>query len=122
RIEVTLHDGALLLLHEIVMPGRLARGERLQFRRYENRIIVRDAAGLLLHDTALIEPARNDLDAVGVLEGYSCWGSAYLLGDLAGRGIEAQAFCAAHQGIFARGDALGALSPLYRNGISARMV
>ncbi len=122
HIEVRLHPGALLLLQEIVMPGRLARGERLQFRRYVNRIVVRDDAGLLLHDAAQIEPARGGLDEAGVLEGYSCWGSAYLLGDLAARGIDAAAFCAEQRGLFEAEGTLGGISPLYRNGVSVRML
>src|SRR3954449_6247843 len=117
HIEVTLHPGALLLLHEIIMPGRFARGEHLQFRRYTNRIVVRDETGLLLHDAANIEPSHMNLDSTGVLEGYRCWGSAYILGDLSARGIDAAAFCEAHASLFERPDALGSISPLYRNGI-----
>jgi urease accessory protein len=123
HIDVRLRPGALLLLQEIVMPGRLARGERLQFRRYVSRVTVRDDAGLLLHDASSIEPERVGLlDAPGILEGYSCWGSAYLLGDLAGRGIDAAAFCAEHRALFEPEGALGAASPLYRNGLSVRML
>lgn len=122
HIEVTLHPGALLFLHDIIMPGRLARGERLQFRHYANRIIVRDEDGLLLHDAARIEPEQTDLDAVGILEGYNCWGSAYLLGDLKAWGIDEATFCAAHQPLFKREESLGALSPLYRDGVAVRMV
>ncbi len=122
QIEVRLHPGALLFLHEIVMPGRLARGERLQFRRYANRIVTRDDAGLLLYDAAQIEPARSDLDAPGVLEGGSCWGSVYLLGDLGAWGIDAANFCEANQRLLERPDALGALSPLRRGGFGGRMV
>jgi urease accessory protein len=121
-IEVTLHPGALLLLHEIIMPGRLARGERFEFRRYVNRIVVRDENGLLLHDVAMIEPSHTDLDALGILEGYRCWGSAYLLGDLSAYNIEAVAFSEAHASLFEQPDALGSISPLYRNGIGVRMV
>ncbi len=122
RIDITLHTGALLILHEVVMPGRLARGERLQFRRYANRLSVRDEVGLLLYDSAEIEPARLDLEAIGRLEGFPCWGSFYLLGDLAGRQIDAAAFCAEHQPVFSGEAALGGLSPLYRNGVSARLL
>jgi urease accessory protein len=122
HIEVKLRPGALLLLHEVIMPGRFARGEHLQFRRYINRIVVRDDNGLLLHDAATIEPSQMKLDAIGVLEGYRCWGSAYLLGDLQGRGIDAGAFCEAHARLFERPDALGSISPLYRSGIGVRMV
>ena len=121
QIEVTLHPGALLLHHEVIMPGRFARGEHLQFRRYVNRIVVRDADGLLLHDAATVEPAQTNLETIGRLEGYRCWGSAYLLGDLQGRSIDAAAFCEAHAGLFERPDSLGSISPLYRNGIGVRM-
>jgi urease accessory protein len=120
RIEVRLRPGALLIMHEVVMGGRLARGECLQFRRYANRLIVRDDAGLLLYDSAVIEPAREDLTAIGRLEGHPCWGSAYVIGDLGARGIDEAAFCAAHQPLFE--GKLGGLSPLHRNGISARML
>ena len=122
QIEVRLHGDALLILHEIVLPGRIARGERLQFRRYANRVIVRDDHGLLLHDAATITPAEQDLDSVGVLEGYTAWGSVYLLGDLAARGIDATAFCAAQQDLFNLTEEIGAISALYRNGISARVI
>lgn len=121
-IDITLHTGALAILHDVVMPGRLARGERLQFRRYASRLSVRDEAGLLVYDSAEIEPARLDLDALGRLEGVPCWGSFYGLGDLDGRGIDAAAFCAKHQDMFSGDAALGGLSPLYRNGISARLL
>lgn len=122
QIEVTLQPGALLFLHDLVMPGRLARGERMQFRRYASRLVVRDAQGLVLHDAAALEPGRDRLDAVGVLEGYDCWGSAYLLGDLAKYGIDATTFCQMHQPLFTREGALGALSPLHRNGIGVRLL
>lgn len=122
QIEITLHRGALVFFQDIVMPGRVAMGERLLFRRYLNRLIVRDERGLLLHDASLVEPLKHSVDAVGILEGYTCWGSAYVLGDFAAWGIDAGAFCAEHQPLFEREGLLGALSPLYRDGIGARMV
>lgn len=122
HIDVTLHPGALLFLHDVVLPGRVARGEHLAFRRFANRLVVRDADGLIVYDAADLDPTRADLTATGRLEGYACWGSAYLIGDLAAYGIDAAAFCAAHRGLMTREDALGELSPLYRNGLSARMV
>lgn len=126
NIDITLHPGALLFLHEIVMPGRLARGERLQFRRYTNRLVVRDSAGLLLYDASSIQPANANIapsyDEIGILDDYPCWGSAYVLGDLAAWGIDPDAFCQAHQPALEQSDAIGALTPLYRNGVAVRMV
>jgi len=121
-IEITLHPGALALVYEIIMPGRLARGEHLRFSRYVNRLTVRDEAGLLLYDAADIEPARDNLNAIGRLENYACWGSAYLVGDLAAWNMNAAAFCEAHRDLLEREDAIGGLSPLYRNGLCARML
>jgi len=122
RLDVTLHPGALALLYEIVMPGRLARGESLQFRRYASRTVVRDEAGLVLFESAELVPATDELAAIGRLEGYPCWGSAYLVGDLAAWGIDADAFCAARLAGLQRPDAIGAVSRLHRNGLVARVV
>jgi urease accessory protein len=121
-IEMTLHPGALALIYEIVMPGRLARGEHLRFRRYANRITVRDDTGLLLYDAAQIEPARDNLNTIGRLEDYACWGSAYLLGDLSAWKINATAFCESHHDILEREGAIGGMSALYRDGLCARML
>ena len=122
HVEVTLHPGALALIYEIVMPGRLARGECVQFRRYANRIVVRDPAGLLLYDASDIEPSRGDLMAIGNLEGYPCWASAYLVGDLQAWNIDAMTFCESHRSLLECEGAIGGLSPLFRNGICIRMV
>jgi urease accessory protein UreH len=83
---------------------------------------VRDSNGLLLHDIADIQPGKTDLKAVGRLEGYSCWGSVYLVGDLAKWNITPLAFCEAHQSVMNCEGAIGSISPLYRNGLHARML
>lgn len=123
EMHITLHPGALLLLQEIVMPGRLARGEVLMFKRYKNRVIVRDPGGLLLYDSVDYAPQEGDVSRPGMLDGYPCWGSWYLLGDLAAWGADAAAFCAAHhEMVEGVSDAVGGLSPLFRGGLSARVV
>lgn len=45
KTEVTIHPTAGLSLGEIVLPGRLARGERYQFRHYRSRLRVRSPEG-----------------------------------------------------------------------------
>jgi urease accessory protein len=122
QIDLRLQPGAMAMVYEIVMPGRVARGEHLHFRRYSIRVIVRDSNGLLLHDTADIQPGKTDLRSVGRLEGYSCWGSIYLVGDLAKWNITPLSFCEAHQGIMDCEDTIGSLSPLFRNGLCGRML
>ncbi|MBC8171823.1 MAG: urease accessory protein UreD [Anaerolineae bacterium] len=120
--EVTLAPGALLILHEIIMPGRFAHGEYLQFRNYQNRLIVRDAAGLILYDAARIEPAQQNLERIGWLEGYRCWGSLYVLGDLERWHLNAAQFCRDYGERLTTVHSIGALSPLHRNGFTARML
>jgi urease accessory protein len=120
-ISVTLGTGALLLLQEMVMPGRLARGEVLQFRRYANRISVRDCNGLILYDSADYSPEEGDLTQPGLLDNRPCWGSWYVLGDLARFGIDADSFCQSHP-LRWDDEAFGSLSALHRSGIGARMV
>lgn len=120
--EFTLQPGALALICEVIMPGRLARDEFLAFRRFVSRNIVRDADGLILHESARLGPAASALTAVGRLEGYACWGSAYLVGDLAARGIEAATFAETHKTIFERDGVLTAASPLHRNGIGVKVL
>jgi urease accessory protein len=119
--QITLAPGALLMLHEIVMPGRLARGEVLAFRRFRSRLTVRDQAGLLLVDAVDYAPDPGDAARPGLLDGGPCWGSWYLLGDLAGRGVDATAFCTAHQAALeATPGAVAGISPLWRGGVTAR--
>jgi urease accessory protein len=118
---VTLHPGALLILQEIVMPGRLARGEVLEFRRYANRLTVRDDQGLLVYDNLRYEPQAGDLTRLGLFDGYPCWGSWYAVGDL--RGLNAAAFCEAYQSMLPDNDqSLAGISTLHRSGIGARVV
>ncbi len=122
-ITITLQPGAVLILHDIVMPGRLARGEVMRFRRYANRLTVRDAAGLLLYEPVNFEPLPGDEHRLGLLDGFACWGSWYLLGDLVRIGVSAEAFCSEQQAHWTDlTDAAGCLSPLHRNGIGARLI
>ncbi len=122
HLSVRLHPGAVALLFEIVMPGRTAHGEHLRFRRYSNRVVVHDAAGLLLFDNADIQPVHSDLTTVGKLEGYTCWGSAYLVGDLKKHNVNTAAFCETHRHVLEREGAIGSITPLYRDGLCARML
>ena len=51
--DITLHAEAGLSLGEIILPGRLARGEAYQFRQYFSRLRVRSL------QTAENTPAKN---------------------------------------------------------------
>lgn len=120
-VEVVLHPGALLILHDLVMPGRLARGEVFAFRSYRSKLVVRDEDGLILYDAMRCRPEGEDWLDVGLLEGHPCWGSWYLLGDMDAWGIDAGGFCREHQAGLTGDGVFGSLSPLSRRGLAARM-
>jgi urease accessory protein len=89
--SVTLGPGAQLALLDVLVPGRLARGEVYQFERYATRLEARDSAGrLLLAERALLEPRRHDLTTAGLLGATPVLGNLYILGD----GVDAERDCA----------------------------
>ena len=82
QIHVTLGCGARLALMDILVPGRLARGECDAFERYETRLDVCDGGGrLLMAERGLLEPRRRALAVPGIRGSTPVVGSLYLLGD-----------------------------------------
>lgn len=125
RTEVWVGQGALVLLYDIVMPGRLARGERYTFRRFVNRTTVSDDVGLLMFEAVTLEPSRVDLEVFGRLEGYPCWGSATLLGDVGAWGLHAETLVselARTLQTLPSHDGIGGVSLLARSGLTLRVI
>lgn len=139
RINLFLWRGAKAVLQEIIMPGRLARGECLDFTRYQGLLKAFDEKGLLLYDAFCLQPHKPHkphFRRLGILEEYPCWGSLYLLGDFAGnfrdldepknvregnQKLEAL-FEMAMPLLNRQGESLGGISLLHRNGLAMRMV
>ncbi len=119
EVDITLDAGARLVYQEIVMPGRIARGERLAFRRFSARLTARDAEGVLLHERAVLN--RGDrLDALGGLDGFACWGSWYGLG--VGAMEDGPWRSCAEDMPTGDSSAIGGITRLPRGGIAARML
>ncbi len=59
--EITLADGAGLVLVDAVTSGRRAAGERWAFEEYRSRIVVHAAGRRLVHDALALESADGDL-------------------------------------------------------------
>ena len=117
-----LARGAKVALQEIVMPGRLARGETLAFTRYQSRIEMSDSDGSLLYDSCRVQPkCQPYLTKSGVLEGYACWGSWYLVGDF--EMPQWEMLCEFAQPLLNQPPkSAGGLSQLHRAGIAIRML
>ena len=78
-VDVTLAEGARLVYSDVVVPGRLARGEQHAFRQFTSRLTVRDSRRIVLRERASLG-VGDDLSGVGQLDGFACWGSWYCLG------------------------------------------
>jgi urease accessory protein len=122
---LSLARGAKVVLQEIVMPGRLGRGEILAFRRFTSCVEAVDSSGVLLYDAACLQPQKDIMrlnHPVG-LEGYPCWGNWYLLGDvdpnqIAQKGLTDQLIERLNQ----KEKSIGGVSSLHRNGLVIRML
>ena len=121
-ISLFLERGAKVVLQEIVMPGRLARGETLVFTQYQSHIEVSDSEGSLLYDTCHLQPeCQPYLTGPGVLEGYACWGSWFLVGDF--EMPQWEVLCEfAEPSLNQPTKSVGGLSQLHRGGIAIRML
>ncbi|GGG19648.1 urease accessory protein UreD [Paenibacillus abyssi] len=79
--EVFLGRGSVWMQAEVLSPGRLLRGEKFQYRRYDNRMRVYYEEEMIFAQRQLIEPATQQLDAPGAWEDWSHIGSFYCFSD-----------------------------------------
>lgn len=79
-LTLTVAPGGTAVVGEVVVPGRLARGERFEFDRYVSRVRVRDDADrLLCEDVTHLDPATSDPQRPGVLGEYAVTGALYVV-------------------------------------------
>jgi urease accessory protein len=78
HVHLRLGSGACVFLGDIVAPGRLARGEKFAYREYCSRLRIDDASGaVLVVDQCRLQPPRQPLAALGLLEGYTYLGTFF---------------------------------------------
>lgn len=73
-----LSSGATLLAFDMIVPGRMEKGEFFEYDCYSSDISIRVDGKLLAREVARIEPARWDPRGVGVLEGRNVYGTVLL--------------------------------------------
>ncbi|ADJ14037.1 urease accessory protein UreD [Halalkalicoccus jeotgali] len=79
--DVTLHEGGTLLFSDVVVPGRLARGECFAYDRYRSRLCVDAPDGTpLVYDALDLAPDERSPQSPGVLGEFAVVGTLYALG------------------------------------------
>jgi len=78
---LTVGEDATAIVGEVVLPGRLARGERFDFERYYNQLCVRRESTdrLLFEDATHIAPDEADPTAPGVMGEFAVYGTLYVV-------------------------------------------
>ncbi|ELZ61165.1 MULTISPECIES: urease accessory protein UreD [unclassified Haloferax] len=79
QFRVTLDAGATAVVGDIVVPGRLARGERFAFERYLSQIRVHGSDGLLFADATHLTPGEEDPTTPGVLGEFTVYGTLFVI-------------------------------------------
>lgn len=70
---------ATAVLTDVVVPGRLARGERFDFERYYSGVRGVADERLLFEDTTHLAPAATDPSVPGVLGEFAVYGTAFVV-------------------------------------------
>jgi urease accessory protein len=68
---------ATAVVGDIVVPGRLARGEAFDFERYHSRLRAEGPDGLLFEDATRLAPAERNANAPGVLGEFDVHGTLF---------------------------------------------
>ena len=79
--EFYVEKGAVLFAADMVTPGRVASGERFDYNRYSSRTRIYIDGELALYDNCCLEPAKENLERTGLLDGYQSSGSLYVYAD-----------------------------------------
>jgi urease accessory protein len=80
-LDLDLAPGASAVLGEVLVPGRLARGERFDFERCLSRVRATGPDGLLFTDATHLAPGGDGPppDATGVLGEFTVYGTLFVV-------------------------------------------
>ncbi|WP_415379840.1 urease accessory protein UreD [Halosimplex sp. TS25] len=78
-VDLEVAPDASAVVGDVVVPGRLARGERFDFERYLSRLRVRREGDLLVDDATHLRPADADPSGPGVMGEFTVLGTLYVL-------------------------------------------
>lgn len=79
--EFRVEKGAVLFASDMVTSGRAANGEIFQYDLYASKTKIYVDGELVLYDNCRMEPAREDLMKLGLMDGRKSNGSMYVYAD-----------------------------------------
>ena len=80
RTDLELEGDGRILFWEVLTCGRALRGEKFQYRLYENRVLGRRDGALIYRDCARFVPEQMNLAGLGMYEGFTHLGTLLMLG------------------------------------------
>jgi urease accessory protein len=104
--HVEMAPTAVLILAEVLTPGRVARSEYFAFGEYTSRVAVQRKGRLVLREAAVLEPTSMRLDGPALLGGHPYYATLTVLAPLADAALADQL----HSALSARDGILGSAS------------
>lgn len=79
-VELNVHDNATMIYSEMLVPGRVASGESLEYDICYIKTIARNQVGRLrFMDVIKLEPKKEDLRVEGILGKFDVVGTVYII-------------------------------------------
>lgn len=80
RVNLNIHDEATLVYSEIIVPGRVARGESFEYDVcYMKTISKNQNDRFRFIDITVLEPKKTDVRVLGMLNGYDVLANIYVI-------------------------------------------
>ncbi len=80
KVNLRVHDNATLIYSEMIVPGRVARGESFEYDIcYMKTIAKNQNDRFSFADIAVLEPKQKDVRVLGILDDYDVIGNIYIL-------------------------------------------
>jgi len=79
-VELIVHEKATIIYSEIIVPGRVASGEKFQYDICYIKTIAKNQSGKSrFMDIVKLDPKKEDLTAGGILGNYEAFGTIYIV-------------------------------------------
>jgi urease accessory protein len=108
ELTLSVAADATAVLGDVLVPGRLARGERFEFERYVSEVRIEGPEGRLFADATHLDPAESDPTAPGVLGEFPVHGTLFVVAP----GAETAGLSDAIHGVVAGAPARGGATAL----------